>query len=283
MVFWLRSLFSVIESNGLHSLVIEEFTVASKIAVQGYTLRDFAKTPEDVAKTCARIRKIGYEAVQISAWCKMDPNEMAKILKNEGLTCAATHVGLDEVLANPQKIADEHKILGCSQTAVGSLPGLWDKSIPKDMPRFKKAAADMSDAAKKLAALGIGFGYHNHKIEFQKCEGRRILDILIEESDPALNFEIDTFWVQFGGADPAEYIKRLKGRIPLLHLKDLTIVDDNVTMAEVGEGNLNWPAILKAAKSSGVKWYIVEEDVCQRDPFESIEISLKNLKAMGVK
>ncbi len=257
--------------------------MASQIAVQGYTLRDFAKTPADVAKTCARIRKIGYEAVQISAWCKMDANEMAKILKNEGLTCCATHIGMDEVLADPKKVAEEHKILGCKHSAVGSMPGLWDKNIPKDLPRFKKFIEQINDCSRKLKPLGLSFGYHNHKIEFQKVEGRRIMDILIEDTDPVVTFEIDTFWVQFGGADPAAYIKKVAGRIPLLHLKDLTIIDDEVKMAEVGEGNLNWSSILPAAKAAGVEWYIVEEDVCQRDPFESIEISLKNLKAMGMK
>lgn len=257
--------------------------MASQIAVQGYTLRDFAKTPEDVAKTCARIRKIGYEAVQVSAWCKMDPNELAKILKNEGLTCAATHIGLEDVLKTPEKVAEDHHIIGCKHTAIGGLPGLWDKNIPKTKERFLKAAADLSEAAKKLRPLGLTFGYHNHKIEFQKVEGRRLLDILIEETDPLVTFELDTFWVQYGGADPAAYINKVKGRIPLIHLKDLTIIDDNVIMAEVGEGNLNWPSILSAAKNAGVEWYIIEEDVCQRDPFESIEISLKNLKAMGLK
>lgn len=257
--------------------------MASKIAVQGYTLRDFAKTPEDIAKTCARIRKIGYEAVQVSGWGKIEPTELAKILKNEGLTCCATHIGMDAVLADPKKVVEEHKIIGCKHSAVGSMPGLWDKNIPKDLPRFKKFAADISNCAKILKPLGLSFGYHNHKIEFQKVEGRRIQDILIEETDPAVTFEIDTFWVQFGGADPAAYIKKVAGRIPLLHLKDLTIIDDEVKMAEVGEGNLNWPAILAAAKEAGVEWYIVEQDTCQRDPFESIEISLKNLKAMGLK
>jgi sugar phosphate isomerase/epimerase len=53
-------------------------------------------------------------------------------------------------------------------------------------------------------------------------------------------------------------------------------------MMEVGEGNLDWPAILDAAREAGTEWYLVEQDTCQRDPFESLAISFRNLKAMGL-
>ncbi len=72
----------------------------------------------------------------------------------------------------------------------------------------------------------------------------------------------------------------MKGRIPLVHFKDMGISGGKQVMTEVGEGNLNWDAILEACKSSGVLWYIVEQDTCQRDPFESLAISLRNLKNM---
>jgi sugar phosphate isomerase/epimerase len=95
--------------------------------------------------------------------------------------------------------------------------------------------------------------------------------------------EIDTYWITHGGGDPVQWINRVAGRLPCVHLKDMAISTKREQfMAEVGEGNLNWPAILDACRKSGVKWYIVEQDVCYRDPFESLEISLKNLKQMGV-
>jgi hypothetical protein len=69
----------------------------------------------------------------------------------------------------------------------------------------------------------------------------------------------------------------MKGRIPLVHFKDMGISDGRQVMAEVGEGNLNWDTILEACKFSGVLWYIVEQDTCQRDPFESLATSLLTL------
>ena len=95
-------------------------------------------------------------------------------------------------------------------------------------------------------------------------------------------FEIDTYWIQHGGGDPASWIRKLKGRLPLVHLKDMGISKGKQVMTEVGEGNLNWQEILSACKDAGLIWYIVEQDICQRDPFESLGISLRNLKGMGL-
>jgi sugar phosphate isomerase/epimerase len=113
------------------------------------------------------------------------------------------------------------------------------------------------------------------------------LEIIFEESDPRyLKAELDTYWIQHGGSDPADWIRRVKNRMPVVHLKDMAVITEgwNVQqmMAEIGEGNLNWPDILAACQEAKVEWYAVEQDVCQRDPFESLQISYQNLKAMGL-
>jgi sugar phosphate isomerase/epimerase len=252
------------------------------IAAQGYTVREFAKTQPDIVKTCQKLKKIGYDAVQVSAWAAVPHAEMRKILDGEGLVCCATHVGWDRVSKEPERVAEEHAILGCRHTAIGSGPGIWDGSAPKTEAHWSNFANQMTAVAKTLKPLGLSFGYHNHAVEFEKVGRRTIMDVLIEDSGPEMTVEIDTFWVQHGGADPAVYVRKVAGRIPLLHLKDMTIKDNKIIMAEVGEGNLNWKSILAAAREAGVEWYIVEQDTCQRDPFESLTISLNNLKAMGL-
>ena len=106
--------------------------------------------------------------------------------------------------------------------------------------------------------------------------------------DPATAFEvftaeIDTYWIQHGGGDPAWWIRRMAGRSPLVHLKDMVMRGREQLMAEVGEGNLNWPAILRACKAAGVKWYIVEQDdTYGADPFVCLATSLRNLRSMGL-
>jgi sugar phosphate isomerase/epimerase len=253
--------------------------MASVIAAQLYTLRNFTKTPADIDATLKKVREIGYEAVQLSALGPIPPEDLKKILDREKLTVAATHASYEKMRDDPNSVLAEHKLLGCEFTAIGGLP--QDYRNAEGYPKFAKEA---SAVAKRLKEGGLTWGYHNHSFELEKFNGRTGLEILYKESDPKyFTAEIDTYWITHGGGDPAQWIRDLKGRIPLVHLKDMVMKGKEQLMAEVGEGNLNWPEILKACKESGVRWYIVEQDICQRDPFESLAISLKNLKKMGLK
>jgi sugar phosphate isomerase/epimerase len=251
------------------------------IAAQMFTLREFCKTPLDIAKSCAKLKAAGFDAVQASGLGPIEPRELAKILSGEGLVCAATHEQWEKLDTQTEKVAEDHHILGCKHTAPGSLP--QTHRTPEGYPLF---AAGLTKVGRALKKLGLTLSYHNHAFELEKFPrdgGKLGLDILIENSDPsACNFEIDTYWIQYGGGDPANWIRKVKGRIPLLHLKDMTMRANKPIMAEVGEGNLDWPDILAAAKEAGVQWYIIEQDVCERDPFESLAISLRNLKSWGI-
>lgn len=251
----------------------------SRIGAQMFTLRDFTKTPSDIAKTMRKVREIGYEAVQLSALGPIEPSELKKILDGEGLTVAATHISYQRIKEDPDGVAEEHLLLGCGHPAIGGMPEEY-----KTGEGFHRFAKEASESAAKLAEHNLRFSYHNHSFELEKFGDKVGLEILRTESDPRyFNLEIDTYWIQHGGGDPAEWISRCKGRIPLLHLKDMAVRDGQPTMAEVGEGNLNWHAILSAAEEAGVEWYLVEQDVCHRDPFESLAISLNNLREMGIR
>ncbi|MBC7783985.1 MAG: sugar phosphate isomerase/epimerase [Burkholderiales bacterium] len=251
--------------------------MASQIACQLYTLREFTKTPADIAKTLARVKKIGYDAVQVSALGPIDPNELAKLLKNEGLACCATHTSIERLRDNAQEIIDQHKLWGCSYAALGyhavaSAAGWTD------------FAKEFSQMAARLAAGGINLGYHNHSRELIRYDGLTGLEIFFKNSSKDVWMEIDTYWIAYGGGDPAAWIEKVSGRIPCVHLKDLGIdADGKQQMREVGDGNLNWPRIIHACRKAGVKWYIIEQDNCNgSDHFDCIERSLKNLRAMGV-
>ena len=141
----------------------------------------------------------------------------------------------------------------------------------------------------KLHAAGLTFSYHNHSFEFVRFGDRSALELIYDETDPRfVQAEIDTYWVQHGGGDPAAWILRMKDRMPVVHIKDMVItLDDEAkpqhTMAEIGEGNLNWPGIFSALKEANVEWYAVEQDITPGDPFDSLTISYQNLKAMGLK
>lgn len=249
------------------------------IAAQLYTLRDFLKTAEDIAQTLPKVAALGYRAVQLSALGPIDTRELKRILDGEGLTVCADHVNFDQLRDHLDAVVEEHAILGCKYIAIPSIP--TDYRTGEGYARFAREA---SEIGRQMKERGLVLGYHNHSFEFEKFDGRTGMEILYTESDPEVfTAEIDTYWIQHGGGDPAWWIRSVKGRSPLVHLKDMVMRGREQLMAEVGEGNLNWPAILDACKEAGVEWYIIEQDICQRDPFESLGISLRNLQGMGLK
>ena len=251
---------------------------ASQLAAQLYTVRDFTNTPAEIATTMKKVKQLGYDAVQCSALGAIDAHELKRIVDGEGLTICATHTDYDRMRDEPQAVIDEHNLWGCKHAAIGGLPEEY-----RNAEGYARFAKEASAVAKRLAEGGLAFSYHNHSFELERFNGRTGLDILYEDSNPQyFKSELDTYWIQHGGGDPAAWIRKLKGRADIVHLKDMAMDGRTQLFAEVGEGNLNWPAILDACKEAGVEWYIVEQDTCQRDPFESLGISLRNLKEMGV-
>ena len=250
----------------------------SQLAAQLYTLRDFTKTLSDIAQTMKKVKQLGYDAVQCSALGPIAPHELKEIVDGEGLTICATHTSYERMRNEPQAVIDEHQLWECKHAAIGGLPREY-----RSAEGFVKFAKEASEVGKRLAEGGLVFSYHNHSFELEKFDGRTGLEILYEESDSKyFHSELDTYWIQHGGGDSAVLIRKLKGRAQIVHLKDMAMRGSTQLFAEVGEGNLNWPAILDACKEAGVEWYIIEQDTCQRDPFESLGISLRNLKAMGI-
>ena len=122
--------------------------------------------------------------------------------------------------------------------------------------------------------------YHNHHFEFDKVDGKTIMAHLAERI-PAqyMGFTLDTYWVQTGGGDPADWINKLKGRVPCIHLKDYSY---GAKMAVVGEGNINFDRVFKEAEAAGTKYMIVEQDECNgEDPFDCLRRSYEYLKSRG--
>jgi sugar phosphate isomerase/epimerase len=251
----------------------------SVIAPQMYSVRDYTKTPADIAKSLARLRKIGYEAVQLSALGPIDAKELSRMLEGEGLVCAATHTDLARCENETRTVIDEMGLWNCKYTAIG---GNFEKDMTGE--KWLAFARRFNAAAAKFAGTGIALGYHNHSHELMKYDGQTALDILLENLSPGTWMEIDTYWITHGGGDPAQWIGRCAGRIPCVHFKDMGVGPDRQPrMAEVGEGNHNWPAILTTCLNADVQWYIVEQDKCYRDPFDSLALSLTNLRQMGLR
>lgn len=265
------------------------------LAAQLYTVREFTQTAADFAASLQKIRDIGYTAVQVSAIGPIPHEEVKRVVDDLGLTICNTHIPHERLWHDIDSVIEQHALWDCQHVAIGSMPGPYREEGESG---FKRFAAEASAVGEKLHDAGLTFSYHNHNFEFVRFPytaadgtvgGRTGLDIIYDESDPRyLQAEIDTYWVQHGGGDPAAWTRRMQDRMPVIHLKDMVYSNEehprlgHQLMAEVGEGNLNWPAILDACRDAGVAWYAVEQDICQRDPFESLRISYENLQGMGL-
>jgi sugar phosphate isomerase/epimerase len=256
----------------------------TRLAAQLYTLRDFCKTPDDIAKSMKKVAAIGYKAVQASALGPIEPKELRKILDDNGLECCATHKSLDAMLKETDAVIEEHRTLGCKYTALG---GFFPKPQEMTEANWSKFIDDFNKAATKFEGSGVRLGYHNHHHEFASLGGpgsKTIWQLLVDKLRPDIFLEVDTYWVQHGGGDPAAWIEKLAGRVPCVHLKDMGIgLDKAHQMRSVGGGNMNFDRILSTCKSAGVQWHIVEQDNCNGlDPFDCLKSSLEWLKAKGL-
>jgi sugar phosphate isomerase/epimerase len=245
------------------------------IALQLYTVRD--ETAKDFKGTVRKVAQMGYAGIEMSGDGGLSVTEMQALLAETRLKVAGSHVGLDRFEKDLANLLDFYKATSTKFVGVPALPG--DLRNPAG---FKKAAASLNRIGAEMKKAGLVLYYHNHAFEFEPMEGKLGIDILLGETDPALvKFEVDVYWVCYGGQDPAAFIKAHSGRFPLLHLKDMKGTGKERTYAEVGEGVLDFAAILAAGEAQGAEWYIVEQDVCARPTLESAKLSLDNLKKWG--
>ena len=243
----------------------------NQVALQLYTLRKHLSTPSDVAAAMKKVREIGYRAVQVSGMGPIEESELVTILDGEGLVLCATHEPSDMVLDEPEKVVERLRKLKCRLTAYPFPRGI-DFG---DEGSVSNLIEKLNNAGKVLHEAGQILTYHNHAHEYRKLKGKPILDLIYEKTDPRyVQGELDTYWVQMGGADILQEIGKLNNRLPMIHLKDCAVAETNQPVfAEIGQGNMNFKAIIAAAEKVGCEWFIVEQDVCPADEFDSVRMS----------
>ena len=251
------------------------------LGAQMYNLRQFTQSERDLDLSLKRVAAIGYKTVQISAIGNIAADRVRALCDSHGLSVVLTHVSPDRVMFDTEAVIRENEIMGCNYIGIGMMPDRY-----RCEAWFDQFAADCLPAAGKIAAAGKLLMYHNHEFEYAKINGKRVMDSLMEAFSPSeMGFTFDTYWTQAAGADILDWIGRLKGRMPCVHLKDMDVLADrSVVMAPVMEGNINFPKILDALKADGgVKYLLIEQDTCQGSPFDCLETSYKNLASLGYK
>lgn len=249
------------------------------VGAQLFSLRDTMTTPDQMADTLKQLADIGFTTVQVSGIGEIDPTELVKMTDDNGLRIVASHMEWDRFMNDLDGVIETHKTWKCSHTAVGGLPPEYFS-----VDGIKRFADELGPMAERLAAEGMDFSYHNHSHELVRHDGTTWLaELYAQAGGDILKAEIDTYWIQHGGGDSAQWLRDCAGREPVIHLKDMVITHEREQrFAEIGEGNLNWPAILAAAELGGVDYMMVEQDNCyERAPIEALAISYRNLQAMG--
>lgn len=249
-----------------------------RIGAQSYTIRNHTKTVEDLDKACKFLSETGYKIIQLSG-SPLEASEIKPILDKYGLQCVVTHKGFADFEQRLDYVIDYNKTLGSKVCGLGMMPKEYMESSAALTEFIKK----VNEISKKLSKEGLYFGYHNHAAEFAKLDdGKLIIDRLIDETDEAVTFIPDTFWIQVGGANPVKVIKRMGKRAKMVHFKDFKVDLENwVTpqICEVGCGNLDWDAIIEACDEAGCEFALVEQDTNWAGKTDSYEgDSLKSMK-----
>ena len=246
-----------------------------EIGAQFYTLRDFCKDTDSFAESLKKVADIGYKTVQISGTCQYEPEWLKGELEKNGLECVLTHIPADKLQNDPAKVAKDHDVFNCKYVGLGSFGFNEEKNIDDFIRIYKPVTSTLKQAGKY-------FMYHNHDGEFKKFNGKIVLENLAEAFSPdEMGFTLDTFWVQAGGGDPAQWIEKLSSRVPCIHLKDYAY---GRKMAVIGEGNINFDRVFEKAESAGTKYMLVEQDDCNgENPFDCLKRSYEFLKSRGFK
>lgn len=246
---------------------------ALPLAAQLYTVRD--DCARDFEATLRAVARMGYRAVEFAGLHGLTPQATRGLAESLGLRGISSHFGFNRLETEPDTVIGEARALGIPLIACPSVP----EDRRRDAAGWRHAARTLDAAGAKLRAAGLQLCYHNHSFEFEIFDGKPGLAHLYDTTSPEnVHAELDVYWVRKGGDDPVKWIERLKGRCSALHLKDMSA---DGGFAEVGHGSIDFPAVLRAAEKSGVRAFIVEQDVCTRPPLESLAMSLEYLRKVA--
>ena len=266
-----------------------------KLGVQLYSVRD--DMAQDFEGTLKKVKAMGYEGVEFAGLYGKSAEEVKALCAKYELEPVSAHVSLGEMRDDPFVI-ETYAAIGCKFIAI---PWLNEEDRPGH-ENGDKTIGDVAILGAVAKKNGMKLCYHNHDFEFEKINGKYVLDLLYE-AVPAdlLLAELDTCWVNVGGEDPVKYIRKYAGRVDIIHLKDfagkksenmyaLIGVNDgkkedtvgDFEFRPVGMGLQDLPAIVKAAEESGTEWVVVEMDSPSLGltPMECIEKSAAYLKTI---
>jgi len=217
---------------------------------QLYSLRD---VDDPLPTVLDRIGETPFTGVEFAGFDGNEPAAVAATLDDVGLSCAAVHVHLEAIEADPDGVAATALDVGCRDVVVP-----WLDPRHFESTAAVEAAADrLADAADALAARDVRLHYHNHEQEFVSLDGRPALAHLLDATD-RVGLEFDLGWAGSTGADPLAFFDAHADRIRLVHLKDYDAAAGETV--PVGTGDLDLRRTVDAVRENGVDWLVYEAE-----------------------
>ncbi|TJY39641.1 sugar phosphate isomerase/epimerase [Cohnella pontilimi] len=250
-----------------------------QVGIQLYSVRDLSE--KDFLGTIRRIADIGYKNVELAGYYGVSAKDLRAALSDAGLNAPSAHVGLtmdqpDKWKDNLQTQVEYALELGIKRFIIPWFP-LPESPTEDDVA---KMADVLEQASEIVTKSGMSFGYHNHAFEFKSVGGKLVIDRLLERIPADKLFaEFDLGWVKVGGQDPAAYIEKYAGRVPVVHAKDFK--DDGVD-TEIGRGTVDWDAALAACEKSGVEYIIIEQEHYDVGSLESAKLNFAWFRERGM-
>jgi sugar phosphate isomerase/epimerase len=226
-------------------------------------------------KIVRQVADMGYVGVEPAGFPGTTPKAAGKLFRELGLAVPSAHIFPPPVGDKKQPALDMMAAIGSTHIISGKGPDDFSTvdAIKTTCELFNEANANVKKA-------GMQFGIHNHWWEYLKVGDRYAYEIMLDLLDPDISFEIDTYWVQVAGPNPAEIVALMGARSPLLHIKDGP-ANKQEPMMPIGSGVLDWPSIIKAG-GSHTEWLIVELDRCAVDMIEAVQQSYDYLVGEGL-
>lgn len=212
---------------------------------------------QDMPGTLAQVAAAGYKEVEFAGYFGRTADQVRQLLAQNGLTSPSSHLQFDPFGGDPSAVLAFAKAIGNEWGVVPYIP----EERRKTMDDWKRITDRLNAIGAQAKSQGLRLGYHNHNFELADMGGgQRPLDYMLKNTDPSLvDFEMDLYWVVFGGGQPIDFFNRYPGRFPMVHVKDSAGPPDN-KMADVGQGTINFPAIFALSEKAGIKHYFVERD-----------------------
>lgn len=245
------------------------------VAVQLYSLRE--ELASDYRPVMEQVAAIGYAGVEMAGLYLNDsPRETAALVRELGMTVCSAHMP-PPVGENRSRTFDMLGELGTTHLVVPFFP-------PEEFAteaQVIRICDILNESQVAAAEHGVTLYYHNHWWEFERLGGTgdRVYEIMLQHLDPAILFELDTYWVTAGGADPVTVTKQIGSRVRLMHVKDGS-ANPQDSMVAVGDGSMDYPSILAAA--AHVEWAIVELDRCATSMIDAVRKSYDYLTNKGL-